>query len=343
MLTFVKDKSAVHLVSLYRNKGRSKKAYKDVYFTHSMRKEHQNVAPAAGVLELHRDSLKKLHKIGQAAYDRICAMIDSGTEPDVGEPLRSEYWELLKVYERALRREMYIGDQDALRFELNLPKNKETWGGTFTCIGNSGAGKTRWVVDLCLRYLRATKPHARRTIIWMSPEWEIDKTLKPLKDRRWSFNVIGIDISETALRKSGMDAASYYKLKVDDVIENHGEKALIVMDDFPDGAKGLYPFLRKAYNTMLRTARHRGSGAISLQHTYAGNRNTVQALQSNRHVIFFPRSQQNRCIMFMRDHLMMQIPEARELVLRFAQLDRYMIIQLHSPVCIFNSKYLLLL
>ena len=45
----------------------------------------------------------------------------------------------------------------------------------------------------------------------------------------------------------------------------------------------------------------------------------------------------------MRDHLMMQIPEARELVLRFASLDRYMIIQLHSPVCIFNSKYLLLL
>ena len=80
-----------------------------------------------------------------------------------------------------------------------------------------------------------------------------------------------------------------------------------------------------------------------MQHTYAGNRNTVQALQSNKYVIFFPSTQQNRCIMFMRDHLMMQIPEAREIVLRFAQLDRYMIIQLHSPVCIFNSKYLLLL
>ena len=46
--------------------------------------------------------------------------------------------------------------------------------------------------------------------------------------------------------------------------------------------------------------------------------------------------------MFMRDHLMMQMSEARDLVLRFAALARYMIIQLHSPVCIFNSKYLLL-
>ena len=94
---------------------------------------------------------------------------------------------------------------------------------------------------------------------------------------------------------------------------------------------------------MLRTARHRGAGVISLQHTYAGRINTTQALQSNKYIIFFPRSQQNRCIMFMRDHLMMSPAEAREMVLRFASLDRYMIIQMHSPVCIFNSKYLLLL
>ena len=157
MLTFVKDKSAVHLVSLYRNKGRSKKAYKDVYFTHSMRKEHQNVAPAAGVLELHRDSLKKINKVSQTSFERICFMIDEGAEPEVGEPLRSEFWDIKKVSERALRREMYLGDQSELRFEINLPRDKSKWGGTFTCIGNSGAGKTRWVVDLCLRYLRARK------------------------------------------------------------------------------------------------------------------------------------------------------------------------------------------
>ena len=94
---------------------------------------------------------------------------------------------------------------------------------------------------------------------------------------------------------------------------------------------------------MLRTARHRVTSVISLQHTYAGNKNTSQALQSNKFIVFFPRSQQNRLIMFMRDHLMMQVPEAKELVHRFAKLDRYVVIQMHSPVCMFNSKYLLLL
>jgi len=343
MLTLVKDKSAQELVGIYDKSNKSKKAEATVYFTHDISREKENVAPAAGVLAMHKDSIKKLNKISEASFKLICDMLDANEEPEVGEPLRSEYWDIKGTFERSLQREMFLGDNADLRFELNLPRDKTTWPGTFTCIGNSGAGKTRWVVDLCLRYLRATKPHARRTIIWMSPEWEIDKTLKPLKDNRYSFSVIGVDISEQALQKSGMDAGTYYQTKVNRILEEHGEKAIIVMDDFPDGAKGLYPFLRKAYNTMLRTARHRVTSVISLQHTYAGNRNTSQALQSNKFIVFFPRSQQNRLIMFMRDHLMMSVPEAKDLVHRFAKLDRYLIIQMHSPVCMFNSKYLLLL
>jgi len=343
MLTFVKDKSATPLVGLYRRSTRSTKPHETVYFTHDQSETKSNVAPAAGVLALHKDSLKKMHKLSNASFERICVMLDTDEEPEIGDPHRTEYWELKAVFERALRREMYLGDQDDFYFELNLPRDKSTWGGTFTCIGNSGAGKTRWVVDLVMRYLRATKPHARRTVIWCSPEWEIDKTIKVLKDKRFAFNVIGIDISEGELRKTGMDAASFYKTRIDDIIEKQGDHALIVLDDFPDGAKALVPFLRKAYNTMLRTARHRVTSVISLQHTYAGNRNTSQALQSNKFIVFFPRSQQNRLTMFLRDHLMLRVPEAKELVQRFAKLDRYVVIQMHSPVCMFNSKYLILL
>ena len=112
---------------------------------------------------------------------------------------------------------------------------------------------------MVMRYLRATKPHARRTVIWCSPEWEIDKTIKVLKDKRFAFNVIGIDISEGELRKTGMDAASFYKTRIDDIIEKQGDHALIVLDDFPDGAKALVPFLRKAYNAPDgETPRHLG-------------------------------------------------------------------------------------
>ena len=200
MLTLAKSSEAQELVGIYNKTNKSKKPEATVYFTHDLKREKENVAPAAGVLELHRESLKKIHKISQSSFIRVCDMLDNGEEPEIGDSLRSEYWDIKKVFERSLRREMYLGDQEELYFELNLPRDKNTWGGTFTCIGNSGAGKTRWVVDLCIRYLRATKPHARRTIIWISPEWEIDKTLKPLKSKAFTFSVIGVDISEQALR-----------------------------------------------------------------------------------------------------------------------------------------------
>ena len=165
MLTLVKDASATQIVEIHKRSNRSKKAFANVYYTHSAA-EQGNVAPAKGVLSLHKNSLKKVHKLSNADFERITVMLDTGVEPDVGEPLRTEYWEVKKVFERALRNEMYLGDQDDLYFEHNIPRNKSTWFGNFLAVGNSGAGKTYWVVQLLLRYLRATKPHARRTILW---------------------------------------------------------------------------------------------------------------------------------------------------------------------------------
>ena len=343
MLTFVKDKSATEVVSIYRKGTRSVKPEQTVYFTHKTKSGTGNVAPAAGVLQLHKDSLKRLHKLSNASFDRICVMIDTEEEPEVGDPLRSEYWLLKKKYENALRNEIYLGDQDDMYFEHNLPRDRNTWGGTFTLIGNSGAGKTYWCVQLLMRYLRATKPHARRTIIWASPEWEIDKTLKPLKDKRFAFNVIGIDVSQQELKKTGMDSATFYTTKIDSILEKHGEHAIVVLDDFMDAAGGLTPFLRKAYNNLLRTARHKVTSVVSLVHSYASGKYTSTAIQSNKFLVFFPRSQKNRLILFMRDHLHMSVPEAKELVQRFAKLDRYVVIRMHSPVAMYNSKYLLLL
>ena len=42
-------------------------------------------------------------------------------------------------------------------------------------------------------------------------------------------------------------------------------------------------------------------------------------------------------------HLSVPTHEAKALVRRFAALDRWMCVQMHSPVCIYNSSYLVLL
>ena len=231
-----------------------------------------------------------------------------------------------------------------LRSSHYFPRDRETWPGTLTAIASSGGGKTHFVVAMILRYLKSVDAHNRRSILWLSPELEIDKSLKPLRDNhKWDMWFHGIDISEQTLKKKGMDAASFFQKEISEKIESIGENALVIFDDFPDGARALYPFLERLYNSMLRVARHRNMGVISLIHTYAHGRASSQALQSNKSIVFFPRSQQSRCIQFLRDYLSLQTHEAKELARRFASLGRWMCIQMHSPVCIYNEKYLVLL
>ena len=58
MLTLVKTKDAVPIVGIYRGT-KNKTPEHTVYFTHDLDPAKQNVAPAAGVLHLHKKSLKK--------------------------------------------------------------------------------------------------------------------------------------------------------------------------------------------------------------------------------------------------------------------------------------------
>jgi hypothetical protein len=343
MLTLVKTEDAVPIVGIYRGT-KNKTPEHTVYFTHDLDPAKANVAPAAGVLHLHKKQLKKEFHLNDPDFAEICRMIDTGEEPEKGDPLKTEYWNVLERYESFLQREMYIGDDSEARFEINFPRDKQTWPGTMTCIASSGGGKTYFVVQMILRYLRSVPIHQRRPIFWISPELTIDKTLKPIRDnKRYQLWFNGVDISEQNLRKKGMDAASFFQTEIVDRIETLGDGALIIYDDFPDGARSLYPLIERHYNSQLRVARHRNQGIISLIHTYAHGKASSQALQSNKTVIFYPRSQQSRCVQFLRDYLQLSTQNAKDIITRFAALDRWMAIQMHSPVCIYNGKYLILL
>ena len=345
MLSLNKTDDAVHIVDMFSGtKGfKRRKPNATVYFTHTEDEEQGNHAPSRGVLHLHRDALKKELHINQREFNAICDMLDAEEEPEPDDPLKHPYWELRERFERYLKREMYLGDTTDARFELNIPRKKSEWPGTTTCIGSSGSGKTHFVVNMILRYWRSVEVHSRRPVVWISPELTLDKTLKPLRDNH-AFDMWfhGIDISEKAVREHG-GTGGYFKTVVEDKLESISEDAIVVLDDFPDSARSLYADLERMYNSMLRVARHRNMGVISLIHTYAHGKASSQALQSNKNVIFYPRSQQSRCIQFLRDYLQLKSTEAREMVQRFAKLDRWMCIRMHSPVCIFNSKYLVLL
>jgi len=343
MLTLEKDDTSHPVIGIYHNDIKNpKNPHQTVHFTHNIDEEHRNSAPSRGVLELHREFLKKKNLVNDEHFDEVCRMLDEEEEPDLSHPLRGPYWSIRDAYERFLQREMWLGDTNQ-RFELNLPRKKKDWPGSHTLIGNSGAGKTHHLVQMLLRYLKSTPEHDRRSILYLSPEVEIDKTLEPLRHKKWSMWWHPIDTSAEALKKKSMDSVTYFENEISQKLETFGEDAIVCWDDFPDSAPSLVPMLEARYNSSLRVARHRNQGVISLQHTYAGGRKTSQALQSNKYITFFPRSQQARTIRFLVDHLQLGVPEAKALVRRFAKLDRYMTVSMFSPVSIFNSKYLHLL
>ena len=341
MLTLVKTKDAVPIVGIY---SKGKRPNDTVYFTHETEKDNQNVAKAAGVLHLHKNEMKREFRLNEADFKEVCRMIDNEEEPEQGDPLRHQFWQILERYENFLQREMWIGDDDEVRFEMNFPVKKADWPGTLTAIGSSGSGKTWHIVEMILRYFKATSAHNRRQVVWLSPELKIDKTLKKIRDKdRYRLWFHDIDISEKNLKEKGMDAASFFQKEISEKIDGMGDDLILVLDDFPDAARALYPFLERFYNSMLRVARHRNYGVISLIHTYAHGKASSQALQSNKSCVFYPRSQQSRCIQFMRDYLQLSTSHAKELVKKFASLGRWMCIQMHSPVCCYNESYLVLL
>lgn len=342
MITLVKTDDAVPIVGIYKKK--EKKPSQTVYFTHETKKDNQNHADAKGVLHLHRNELKKEFRINNADFNELCRMIDAEEEPEMGDPLRHEFWQVLERYESYLQREMWIGDDEEQHFEMNFPLRQETWPGTMTCIGSSGSGKTFHVVSMIQRYFRASSIYNRRQVVWLSPELKIDKTLKKIRDNdRYRMWFHGIDISEKNLKEKGVDAATFYQTEIADKIDGMGDNLILVLDDFPDAARSLYPYLERFYNSMLRVARHRNYGVISLIHTYAHGKASSQALQSNKTIVFYPRSQQARCIQFMRDYLQLTTKHAKDLVKKFSALGRWMALQMHSPVCCYNESYLVLL
>ena len=343
MLTLVKTDDAVSIVGIYTDK-KAKKPDATVYFTHETSEGNQNVAKAAGVLHLHKSSIKKEFRLNEHDFNEVCRMIDPEEQPALGDPLRHEFWQIFEKYESFLQREMWIGDDPKNRFEMNFPLKQEDWPGTMTCIGSSGSGKTYHVVSMIDRYFKATGMHNRRQVVWMSPELKIDKTLAKLRDnKRYRLWFHGIDISEKNLKEKGLDAASFYQTEIADKIDSMGDNMILVLDDFPDAARALYPFLERFYNSMLRVARHRNYGVISLIHTYAHGKASSQALQSNKTIVFYPRSQQARCIQFLRDYLQLGSNQSKDLVRKFASLGRWMALQMHSPVCAYNESYLVLL
>ena len=80
-----------------------------------------------------------------------------------------------------------------------------------TLFANSGGGKTYFLVQMLLRYLKSVPDWEKRQIIYISPEATIDKSLEPLRAKKWQMWYNPVDVSHDAYKKSGMGAGAFFE------------------------------------------------------------------------------------------------------------------------------------
>ena len=217
------------------------------------------------------------------------------------------------------------------------PTNTKEWPGTSLIIGSSSSGKTHLIASQIEEALKRKK---KRKFIYVSPEFNIDRTLTKLRNnKRWINYFRGIDVSDKSFELSERGTAdNWWKEDIYPILKDAEEGTCIVLDDSKDSE--IWRQSRAFMTKMLRTGRHRGVGLVSIQHNVRGGQDTSQAYSSVKNVILFPRAGgKGKQVDFLHETVGVSRKRAYELVEIFAESGRHMTIHTWSPVVIYGPKY----
>ena len=204
-------------------------------------------------------------------------------------------------------------------------------------IGSSSSGKTYLVKSHIEEALRRKK---KRKFIYVSPEFNVDRTLAKLRqNKRWMNFFEGVDVSEKSYIDSGKSSADeWWNDTIHPILKNAEEGTCIVLDDSKDSE--VYHQSRKFMDKYLRTGRHKSVGIVSIQHNIRGGKDTSQSYSSVRTVVLFPRSGgKGKIVDFLNETLGVSRKRALELSEIFAESGRWMAIHQWSPVIVYGPKY----
>ena len=203
-------------------------------------------------------------------------------------------------------------------------------------VGSTQSGKTFHSVKLALQNLDGPK-QLRRHFLVVSAQWNLDKTLKPLKADKYADFVTGVDISEASMKESQWGTAEeFFKNEVKTRMDNAPRGSVIFADDYMDGC--CPNLMRRLINRGLRVYRHQGVSLLVILHSLRSGAYSSQAYNSVRFLTVFPRSQKHKIINFLNTELGMPLSYARETVRAFSQTGRHMTLRLHNPEAIIGPK-----
>jgi hypothetical protein len=325
-------------------KGKRDKKPKTVYYCPVVNERHMNqVDDVHTLFKPHKEQMKSKLCVTDGDLQEGIDMLGGAHEPsdDTRPGVKKTFWHARKLKQCLLTSEMDLRGSDQTFRLQGIPKDRREWPGSFCVIGASGAGKTRWVVDMIQRHWKGATMLNRRKVIYLSSEVFIDKTLTMLTDmKKYEHLFVPVDLGIDTGIESGLSPDEFWLQKIEPKITDVRD-CIIVFDDAQDSYCPAR--CRVAIDRGIRTGRHKNICTIALFHSIRNGQWTQQILQSAKHVCLFPRSQKGRVRDYFNTALSLTLNESRELTNLLQTTGRAAVVRLHNPVCIIAEKYLRLL
>jgi len=334
MLTFENGNEHVEISKIKQAKN---KKQTPVYWSPVIREDMRNSIDDLGYYFKNED-FRDRFQLSQQQADSIQEAMIQGT---ICERFQQKHFKCKKFIHDSLNTEMDLSNTEQ-EFVFSFPPGSDSYAFAHFCCGSSGAGKTRFCVDL-LKANMDGPAKDRRNFIYVSNEFNIDRTLEPLKANKYKDYFTGVDISENTIRDSQHDPQAFFENEVKLRIDTAPKGTVVVCDDCPDSHPVVADAMRKLIIKLQRVGRHTGVGLIFLLHKLSAGLWSSQAYSSAQNLIVFPRSMKNRIRDLMEKELGIPRREAMRHIHDFSQTGRAMIIRQHSPALLQNKKLIRLL
>ena len=246
------------------------------------------------------------------------------------------FFQVKRHIKNALMTSMDISDTKS-EFKLDFGGPDEFLSHTIIA-SCSGAGKTWYLVHRLIDMLKQKKEY-RRQVIFLSAEWEKDKTLEPLKSEQFSEYVQGIGIGHNDIPET-MSADEYFE-EIKSRCEAAPRRTILCFDDAMDSFAPQK--FRHLTDRWLRTIRHDGKSLVLIFHSIKSGVFTAQGMNSIKQLVLFPRSKKLKISNNLNKDIGIEKRETRMLMKKFSQTGRELILRMQSPEALIGNKFIQLL
>ena len=305
-------------------------------FTQFKKEEDKRIPPFKDSTKyLDSDEFREEFNLSRKEAKLIKQSLRSDIVPENNNQLKSKFYSIRKNLNQRLFNEIDLRGTDKT-ISWKFGEDIKSWPQTSVVIGSSASGKTflvkSWIED-------ALKRKKKRNFIYLSPEFNIDQTLKKLRNnKRWQKYFQGIDVSDDTFKEAEQSPAQYWTDVIKPRLLNAGSGSVIILDDNKDSE--VYKQTRAFMIKYMRTGRHRGVGLISIQHNIRGGKDTAQAFSSVKTIVLFPRAGgKGKIVDFLHELTGLPLKRAHNIAEIFAESGRWMAINNWSPVVLFGPKY----